>query len=118
MVSEVTVVYTTVVAVTVTTSPFALVLVEVTVAWVVVTTVVGVAELAGVSAALVARTAVLAEATGAVEFDPVVELEDEVVRAAIFDAAISATTATMAWVFPVGRSGWIEASTMNKLSVP
>lgn len=48
----------------------------------------------------------------------VVVFEDETSKAAILTAAASDTTMMMAWVLPVGRSGWIEASTTNKLSVP
>ena len=36
----------------------------------------------------------------------------------IFSAACSAVIMMMDCVFPVGRSGWMEASTTNKLSVP
>jgi len=43
---------------------------------------------------------------------------EPLLRARMRDAAASAATMTMAWVLPVGRSGCIEASTTNRLSVP
>lgn len=46
------------------------------------------------------------------------EVPDPSPRARIRAAAASAATMTMAWVLPVGRSGCIEASTTNRLSVP
>jgi len=48
---------------------------------------------------------------------PAVEV-DPVERARIRLATFSATTMTIAGVFPVGKSGLILASTTNKLSVP
>jgi hypothetical protein len=40
------------------------------------------------------------------------------VTATTFFTAASAATITIACVFPVGKSGWKDASTTNKLSVP
>lgn len=61
-----------------------------------------------------------AEETTALEDEPLDEvlLVVELLRARILLAAASAATMTMACVLPVGRSGWIEASTTNRLSVP
>ena len=57
-------------------------------------------------------------ASGVAEGAGTVGLLEPPPRARIRAAAASAATMTMAWVFPVGRSGWMEASTTNKLSVP
>jgi len=71
----------------------------------------------GMTSVLVAWARAELVAIGTVVLVGVV-LFDAVPRARIFAAAASAATMTMACVFPVGRSGCIEASTTKRLSVP
>ena len=55
----------------------------------------------------------VAEEAGTVLFEPPLTS-----TASTFLAAASAATITIACVFPVGKSGWKDASTTNRLSVP
>lgn len=65
-------------------------------------------HLLGPLVAVAVDTALLVAGVGV--DDPVVP-GDDVAPLRMTLAACSATTMTMAWVLPVGRSGWTEAST-------
>lgn len=54
-----------------------------------------------------------------VELAAVDDVDDDVeFKARIFSAAASAAIMIMVCVLPVGRSGWNDPSTTNRLSVP